>query len=260
MSDRTFQVGRETMQGDDVRGWQDDVKKLFKDMGISYPLKSDGVYGVGTRSATASLCRAMGLESAEAAMAQGVTPELRIKLRNKKLSQVEFNRYHSKERSEYRKSLRARFNVKVHAPTRGIITDDWGFHPGVHDGVDVVTAKEQPLFAMIRSKVVDVRSAGWWGLGAPKDPALRAKGDGIIQLEVLEAVGPFHKGDHLGYGHAEKACVHVGETVLAGQILGATGFANAWHIHLMVNDGSEGTRGVGTKDPRPCLDYAVKHG
>lgn len=260
MSDRIFKVGRETMHGDDVKGWQDDVKRLFKDMGIDCPIKSDGDYGVATRSATASLCRAMGLESAGKAMENGITPELRIKLRNKQLSPTETNRYHSAERVEYRKDLRARWNTPVHAPTRGIVTDDWGFHPPIHDGIDVVTRVEQPIFAMIKSKVIDVRSSGWWGLGAPSNPQLKAKGDGIIQVEVLESVGPFTRGDHIGYGHAEKACVTVGQTVRAGQPLGMLGFANAWHIHLMLNNGREGLRGVGNKDPRACLDYSIKHG
>jgi len=266
MSDRIFKVGRETMHGDDVKAWQDDVKRLFKDMGIDCPIKSDGDYGVATRGATASLCRAMGLESAGKAMEHGVTPELRIKLRNKKLTAVENNCFHSAERVEYRKDLRARWNTPVHAPTRGIITDDWGFHPPVHDGIDVVTRVEQPIFAMIKSKVIDVRSSGWWGKGAPSDPKLRAKGDGIIQVEVLESVGAFKKGDHIGYGHCEKACVREGQTVVAGQPLGMLGFANAWHIHLMLNDGKVGRNsdgnplGVGNKDPRACLNYALKHG
>ncbi len=256
---RTFKVGRTVMSGDDIKGWQQDIKKLFADMGIDCPIKDDGKYGAATRGFTAALCRAMGLESGEKAMAEGVTPELRIKLRNKRLSGVERNRYNSTERVEYRKGLRNRWNTRVHAPTREVVTDDWGFHPGVHDGVDIVTRIEQPLYAICKAKVIDVRAEGWWGLGAPKDPKAKAKGDGIIQLQPLEAVGPIVKGYHIGYGHAEKACVRVGQTVEAGQILGMTGLANAWHIHFMVNNGST-KKGVGDRDPRPIIDYCNAHG
>jgi len=256
---RTFKVGHTTMSGDDVKGWQQDVKKLFKSMGIDCPIKDDGTYGQATRGFTASLCRAFGLESAERAMADGVTPELRIKLRNKRLSAVERNRYNAKDRVDYRKGLRDRWNTHVHAPTRGVITDDWGFHPGVHDGVDIVTRVEQPLFAICKAKVIDVRDEGWWGLGKPKDPKVAAKGDGIIQLKTLEGVGPIVKGYHIGYGHAEKACVAEGDTVEAGQPLGMTGMANAWHIHFMVNNGKT-KKGIGDRDPRPIIDFCNKHG
>lgn len=264
MSDRTFKVGREVMRGDDVRGWQKDVNRLFKKMNIDSPLKVDGIYGVGTRAVTASLCRAMGLQSAERAMEGGVTPQLRIKLRNENLTAAEKQRRNSKARKEYRSSLRRRWGdatpPRVHRFTPKIITDDWGYHPGIHDGVDIITPADAVIFAPIKCKVIDVRASGWWGLGAPSDPDLKAKGDGIIQLEILESVGPFKKGDHIGYGHAEKAYVREGQIVQAGQPIGHAGLANAWHIHLMLNDGSVGTRGIGNKNPRPLIDYAVKHG
>ena len=262
---RTFKVGRTIKQGDDVKGWQQDIKSQFAKMGIECPIKVDGKYGQATRGFSASLCRAMGLESAAKAMADGVTPELRIKLRNKRLSAVERNRYGSKERIDYRKGLRSRWNVHVHRPVTRIITDDWGFHLGGHDGIDVVCPDDATLFAMVESKVVDVREDGWWGLGAPKDPKEKDKGDGIIQLQILEAVGPFVKGERIGYGHAEHPCVEVGDTVHAGQPIGKAGLAVVSHIHLMLQRGpmrkSNGhPMGTGNKDPRAILDYSIKHG
>jgi murein DD-endopeptidase MepM/ murein hydrolase activator NlpD len=256
---RTFKVGRTTMTGDDVKGWQQDVKELFRGMGIHCPIKADGKYGVATRGFTASLCRALGLESAEQAMVEGVTPQLRIKLRNKRLSAVERGRFNSKERTDYRRGLRERWNTHVHAPTRQVITDDWGFHRGLHDGVDIVTRIEQPLYAICEAKVIDVRADGWWGLGRPSNPDVADKGDGIIQLQPLVSVGPIVKGVHIGYGHAEKACVDEGDKVEAGQLLGMTGMANAWHIHFMVNNGKT-KKGIGDRDPRPIIDYCNRHG
>lgn len=269
MSERTFKVGHETMQGDDVKAWQRDVNRLFRGMNIKSPLKIDGFYGVGTRAVTASLCRAMGLESAEKAMAHGVTPDLRIKLRNKNLTAADRNRRDSPARKEYRASLRRKWGdatpPRVHTFTRKIITDDWGFQPG-HDGVDVITPENAVVFAPVKCEVIDVRPDGWWALGAPSNPDVRRKGDGIIQLKILVNVGPFKKGDVLGYGHAEKAYVKEGQIVQAGQPVGHAGMANAPHIHLMLNGGDVGTNragdplGVGRKNPRPLIDYAVKHG
>lgn len=258
---RTFKlVDGKPMKGSDVKEWQADVKKLFKDVGINCPISVDGTYAQATRAFTASLCEAYGIVS-KTAMKDGVTPELRIKLRNKDLSKAEKTRMESKARKEYRASLRDRWTPKkVHAPVSNIIADSWGFHPGVHDGLDVISTEGAAAFAMVKCKIVDVRSSGWWGLGAPSNPALKARGDGIVQMQVLESIGPFKKGQHIGYGHCEHAVVRVGQVVEAGQVVAAVGFANAAHIHLMVNDGKVGKKGVGNIDPKPFVDYAVKHG
>jgi murein DD-endopeptidase MepM/ murein hydrolase activator NlpD len=63
---------------------------------------------------------------------------------------------------------------------------------------------------------------------------------------------------HFGYGHAEHARVREGDTVKAGQRIGRAGFANAPHVHFMVNGGNT-TRGVGDRDPMPFVRYAIKH-
>ena len=263
MSDRsrTFTIcDGEPMHGSDIKEWQKDVKALFAKMSIHCPIKIDGIYGQATRSFTAELCYADGL-TAKTAMKRGVTPELRVKLRHGKLTDAEKKAKASQKRKDYRATLRKRWDPNgVHSPVAKILADSWGWHPGIHDGLDVICLPAAPIFAMCKAKVIDVRAGGWWGLGAPTDPVLKAKGDGIIQIEVLETVGPFKKGMHIGYGHAEGAVVKVGQHVQPGQHLGHAGFANAWHVHLMVNNGSEGTRGVGTQEPRPLLDYAVKNG
>lgn len=261
MSDRTFVVDHDKpMTGNDVKAWQQSVKKLFKDMGIDCPIKTDGVFGPASRAFTADLVYAMGM-AAKVQLKNGVTPQLRKKLRDKDLTLIQRKSMKAKSRTAYRARLRDRWSTKkVHAPVSHILTDSWGFHPGVHDGEDVITDGGVPTFAMVKCKVIDVRASGWWGLGAPSDPALKARGDGIVQMEVLENVGPFKKGMHIGYGHNENAVVKVGQVLKAGDHVASVGFANAWHIHLMINDGKVGTRGVGNLDPRKFIDYAVKNG
>ena len=257
---RTFQVKNTLMKGDDIKSWQRLVRQLFAGMKIDAPIEVDGVYGPQTRAFSHDLLKSLGILATKE-MEEGLTQYTRGRVRGNDLTQVEIKRGRAKEAREFRQKLRDRWKRKpVHTPVDKILTDSWGWHPGVHDGVDVITGPDPVIFAMVKSKVIDVRASGWWGLGAPSNPAVKAKGDGIIQLEVLESVGPFKKGMHIGYGHAEKALVKVGDVVRAGAPIGHAGLANAWHIHLMVNDGSVGTRGVGTQDPRPLLDYAVKNG
>jgi hypothetical protein len=151
---RTFVLGDKLMTGEDVKQWQDDVKKLFKDVGIKCPIVVDGIYAQATRSFSAALCEAYGLIS-KTAMAEGVTPELRTKLRHNDLNKAEKSRFESKARKNYRAKLRDRwhtFSDLVHPPVAKIITDSWGFHPGVHDGEDVIAIEGTAAFAMVRAR------------------------------------------------------------------------------------------------------------
>lgn len=260
MSDRTFKVGKPVVKGRDVEAWQETIRDEFKRRNIVCPIKIDGIYGVSTRDYTRCLLKAFGVEKPSQAMAKGITPALRKKVRGHKYTALEKKRAGSTAIRNYRKKLRTKWKPKkVHAPVARILQDDWGFHPPIHDGLDVITNANAPLFAMVKCKVIDVRKDGWWGKGAPANPTLRAKGDGIVQVEVLENVGPFKKGYHIGYGHCEKANVKVGQIIEAGHLIAHAGFANAWHIHLMYNTGKTSS-GIGNLDPRPILDYAVKHG
>jgi hypothetical protein len=118
-----------------------------------------------------------------------------------------------------------------------------------HD-IDLICPRRARLFAACRARVIDVRAGGWWGNNPTGNVAL---GDGIIPLEALESIGPLTKGMHIGYGHAVHATVRKGDVVKAGEVIGRAGFANAWHIHFMIN-GGQTTRGIGDRDPRPCLD------
>lgn len=126
--------------------------------------------------------------------------------------------------------------------------------PSGHDGVDLICGANAPIYAICDATVIDVRSGGWWGKNPTGDVS---KGDGIIQLECQVDTGPFKKGMHFGYGHAEHAIVKVGDQVNAGAHIGHAGFANAWHVHFMANSGAT-SRGVGDRDPWPYVEYAMR--
>jgi murein DD-endopeptidase MepM/ murein hydrolase activator NlpD len=147
----------------------------------------------------------------------------------------------------------------VAPPFAKVLEDSWGWHPGVHDGLDLIVEPHAVLHSMCDGRVVRADPGGWWGLGAPKDPVLKAKGDGIIIVRCTVTAGPFAPGLNICYGHAENAKVQAGQAVKAGDVLGEAGFANAWHTHLMVNDNAD-TRGVGDRDPRPFYEFARKNG
>lgn len=153
----------------------------------------------------------------------------------------------------------------VASPLRKIIGHSWGWHPGVHDGVDLICESDATIYALCDGTIVDARSSGWWGKGAQASSGHPVSdGDGIIQLQCSVDRGPFRPGLVFGYGHAEKATVKVGDKVRAGQVIGHAGFANAWHVHFMANDGHKrrsdgGYSGVGDRDPWPYVDYACEN-
>jgi murein DD-endopeptidase MepM/ murein hydrolase activator NlpD len=253
---RTFVLKKPLMKGNDVKAFQETIKREFKHLKIDCPIVADGIYGHHTRTYAAALLKARAIPRTTM-YKEGVTYELRQKIHDRKMTVGQRRNFHGKTAVAYRKELREQWRPKkVHAPVSRILADSWGYHPGVHDGIDVICPPNAACFAMVKSKVIDVRAGGWWGK-APSGQV--SKGDGIVQLEVLESVGPFKKGMHIGYGHCEHARVRVGQVVQAGETIALAGLAVAWHIHLMVNNGKT-SKGVGTQDPRPLLNYAVKNG
>lgn len=165
---------------------------------------------------------------------------------------------------EARRVIARHSRSPVSAPVDPILADSWGFHPGVHDGVDVMALYKDDVVAMCDGDIVRVSASGWWGKGArPTNGHPVSDGDGIIILRCTINSGPFKPGLLIGYGHAEGATVRVGQHVVAGQTIGHVGWANGAHIHLMIRGADktpEFIEGVGDRDPRPYLDYAVKNG
>lgn len=265
MSDRTFKIQTPYMEGDDVRLWQRFLRDGFRSRwGIDYQLEEDGVYGEATRAATASFLRAWGVVSATAEMEHGVGPDLRIKIRNNHRDDEEQRLALSDERKAYRAALRARFEqIDVCYPVPNLVTDDWGWHPGIHDGVDLVCPWKQPLLAICTGKIVRTDADDWWGANPQPSPGHPiSDGDGIVIIECSISAGPFVPGLHFCYGHAEKSVVKEGDHVEAGQVVAHAGWAIQPHTHFMVNafksvDGFY--TGRGDRDPMPFLDYAGRH-
>lgn len=256
MSDRTFKIDQPFMSGADVKLWQQEVRRQFLMMGIDYPLKADGTYGLASRSATASLLHSLGMEAGEQ-MKDGVTPELRVRVRTRKLTDEEGKAMVA--RVDYRRALRDRYesSTKIALPVAKIIEASWGFHPPGHDGLDVICPPNAVLHAMMDGVITRADNFGWWGKAPSGNIAL---GDGICIVQSTADVGPLKKGHCLGYGHAEKNMHKVGDKVEAGEPIAHAGLAVAWHIHLMWNKGSfDKTKGRGDGDPLVVLDYARKH-
>ena len=253
---RTFNIKASPMHGDDVKDWQEILNKQFDAWNIDFQVRVDGDYRVPVRAATADVLYGLGIS--RLLLRDGLTPELRTRVRHKRLTRGEKLRMGL--RSRFRRKLREKHAAGgVASPVHKILESSWGFHGGVHDGVDLICPEDAPIFAICKAKVIDVRATGWWGLGATASPGHPiSDGDGIIQLECLADRGPFRKGMHFGYGHAEHARVREGDTVKAGQRIGRAGFARAPHVHFMVNGGTT-TRGVGDRNPMPFVRYAIKH-
>lgn len=268
MSDRTLKVAAPPMKGDDVRGWQTDLLAIYAVWKVDHPLKTDGVYGVGTRSATAEVLYGLGISAS--AMKDGVTPALRIKVRSvlkggNDDQRTKAERERSGKRKKWRADLRERYGVGLHVapPLAKIITSAHGFKAG-HDGVDLICPPNATAYAICDAQVVDVRPGSWWGNNPTGDAS---RGDGIIQIECRTDVGPFVRGMVFGYGHAEHAVVSKGEVVRAGEPLGKAGFANAWHLHFMARGAMTASEkaqgrpsGVGTRDPMPFVRFAIEKG
>ena len=125
------------MEGEDVKQWQLTLNRQLRTWDVDYQLNPDGDYGSLTQSLTASVCHGLGLASASQAMAHGVTPELRVKLRDKDLTPKELKRYHGK-RAKWRDEFRRKHeNKDVSTPLAKILQSEWGWTPPGHDGVDL---------------------------------------------------------------------------------------------------------------------------
>ncbi len=254
---RTFKISNPPIKGPDVKAWQELILDIGKSWNVHFPLKVDSTYGMATRSFSKMILFGRGFSHEQ--LDEGITSWLRQLTRDpSKRPEAVKDRADDPSRKAFRNSLRRKFDKEddVAAPIGKIITMTWGFHPGVHDGRDLICGPKAPIFALCDAEVIDVRPSGWWG---NKPSGNVWKGDGIIQIRCLTDDGPFEKGMHFGYGHAEGSDVKVGQRVEAGDRLGEAGLAVAWHIHLMANNGEFGLKGKGSFDPLPFVTYALKN-
>lgn len=252
---RTYKLDSPLMRGRDIRYSQVEVVGLFADLEIDYPLEPDGIYDREDRSAYASLCTALGMLHYKV-MEKGVTPELRSRLRHRKLTAREQERFESEALVEYRRALRRRFEGGGVSPPVSRILDHSNGYSRQHDGVDLICPQRAPALAICEGIIVANRD-NWWGIGNPGG-SLGDKGDGIIILRATRNVGPIREGMNFGYGHAEDRVARVGQRVKAGERIADAGYANRWHLHFMVNN-DDHTRGIGDRDPWPFVDYARRN-
>lgn len=259
---RTFKVTSPPMKGPDIEAWQEWLNHQMDLWRVEYQIKTDGFYGVRTRDLTASVCHGLGMTASDA-LASGLGPELRTKLRHKRLTSEEVSLSRARKQ-QWLPRFRERF-IRWHlsTPTPVIITHDWGYHPGIHDGVDLIAPWGNPMLAICDGVIVRADADGWWGNNPKPSPGHPVSdGDGIIIIECAVSIGPFKPGMHFCYGHGEYAAVSVGQRIRAGQVIGKVGWANAPHIHFMVNDirpVDDFYTGRGDRDPWPFVDYAIRN-
>lgn len=253
MAHRTFRVTAPHMEGEDIRAFQHDLNRQLRSWDMEPPLAADGDYGQLTRAVCASVCHASGFNAGEL-MENGVTPWLRTKIRSQRRNAYEKVRFAA--RVGWRRKLRARYagGSNIAPMTAKVLEDSWGYHPPGHDGLDVITPEDAPIYAMCDGEVIRADNGGWWGKVPSGDVA---KGDGIIIIRCSVNNGHFRKGHNICYGHAEGVRVKEGQKVKAGQHIGRAGLAVVPHIHLMVNNRTD-DRGVGDRDPRPFYNQAQR--
>jgi len=104
---RTFALVTPHMEGSDIGAFQHALNKRFNTWNIDKRIEEDDAYGTETRFAAQQVCEGLGVLH-EKAMRRGVTPDLRIKIRNPtRRTQQELAR--SERRADYRAKLRERY-------------------------------------------------------------------------------------------------------------------------------------------------------
>lgn len=115
---RTYKIEAPVMSGEDIKSWQNEIKTLFSQFYISCPIVVDGNYGDSTRSFTASLCHALGMNEV-VVMLHGLTPELRVRIRNHQLTPSETIQMN--QRGPWRNALRQSWSPNItHISAAGV--------------------------------------------------------------------------------------------------------------------------------------------
>lgn len=111
---RTFALSSPHMEGEDVREFQRLLNHRFAAWKIGRRVVVDGDYGGDTRDAAMQVCVGLGIV-AETAMSQGVTPELRIKMRHpRRRTPQEISRSQGPAAKHFRARLRRQFAPAHH--------------------------------------------------------------------------------------------------------------------------------------------------
>lgn len=107
MSDRTLALTSPHMHGSDVEQLQRDINAELKRWKVAASIKVDGEYGAATRDMAKTVLYGLGVANPQAELAHGVTPAIRLLIRNRDLSadqRTVFTR-----RADWRKRLADRY-------------------------------------------------------------------------------------------------------------------------------------------------------
>lgn len=115
MSDRTFKLTSPLMEGRDIAHLQQTLNRRFARWHVAFRLDVDGAYGADTREATQRVVYGLGIPLR--ALDHGVSPELRIKLRQPERRSDE-ERARAAERTSWLRRMRKRFDG--HGPDAAI--------------------------------------------------------------------------------------------------------------------------------------------
>ena len=132
-------------------------------------------------------------------------------------------------------------------------SDDWGAR---HEGTDLYARMGTPVTAVVGGKVV--RPAGRSG---------GAGASGAVMVKAGYSVGTIHEGDILFYANLSGSSAGPGDTVQAGDKIGAVGAGGGEagqkaHLHLGWYDpsGSREEAASGAMNPYPLLEWIVDSG
>jgi murein DD-endopeptidase MepM/ murein hydrolase activator NlpD len=236
MSDTVLRIKSKPMAGPTAKTWENDLKAWFKHWQIAYPLKRDGRYTEADRKAGERVLYGLGIDTS--LMENGVTPELRSKVRHGELTDEEHKRYKSKQRTEWRDKLRDNYKptggtgntykgspipgLKAHQPDHAT-----GGLPG-YPAHDYMAPAGSPCVSPITGTVTRL-SGHDPKLGPPQGP-----GGPLGWSVYIEGDGKIYFLTHLG-----SRSVRVGEKVKAGQKIGTVAnydkFGRPSHIHQGVH-------------------------
>jgi hypothetical protein len=136
---RTFALRSPHMAGEDVRDFQRLLNRRFAAWKIGRRVAVDGDYGDDTREATRQVCHGLGID--EGAMQNGVSPELRTKIRHpEKRTDAELARSRSAEVKAFREHLRGQFKLGTVVVAAGANKPNQPIQPMVLDYVKRMSA------------------------------------------------------------------------------------------------------------------------
>jgi hypothetical protein len=231
---RTFKLASPLMHGDDIHTFQRTINQQFRTWKVNNQIDEDGEYGSMTREATVQVVYGLGISRGE--LEHGVTPAVRIKIRNRDhRTQLELQR--EQERADWVRRFRRRFDG--HGPKAAIA------YARKHVGLTEIGQSNRGPLIDRWERFCSVIGAPWCGCfcnaclmaaGFPAQPFLRfcpwiegraKSGEGGWSWHSMSQARP---GDLIlyGAGTAEHVGLYVGSGVtIEGNTSSGTGGSQA---------------------------------